>query len=67
MSGFGFRGIDEDSPVRTDELVHGRSVGCDDKSAAAHGFDNVVAPTFGERGAEMNWVFVDEFYDVLIA
>ena len=48
MPGFRSRSLDENSPVRTDEPVHGRSVGCDDERAAAHCFDDVVSPTFGE-------------------
>ena len=50
---FGAFPLCEKSAGWRDQLVHGRRVGGDDDGAAAHGFDEVVAPALGLGRAEV--------------
>jgi len=66
VAGLGFVVGHGDASGGGDEFIHRWGVCGDDGGFAAHGLDNVVAPSFGEGCAEVDAVAVEVLFDFLV-
>ena len=55
-----------DAASRSNQLTHRRSIGGDHHGTTAHRLDDVVPPSFRERGTEVDAVTIEMFFDFLV-